>query len=112
MGQPQPATSNDEMRPRGPVPAGCGQRSPAAALLDEYEISLGKWGDREALTKWLAAAREQYERAAVTLNPIVAESSRHEESLLAAGIWNFLIGESLVRAADPEALLGRLLGSR
>ena len=44
----------------------------------------------------------------------VAESGIHEreqiESLLSAGIWNFLIGESLVRAPDPEALLSGLLG--
>jgi indole-3-glycerol phosphate synthase len=44
----------------------------------------------------------------------VSESGIHErrqvESLLAAGIWNFLIGESLVRAPDPEAFLRELLG--
>ena len=44
----------------------------------------------------------------------VAESGIRErsqvESLLAAGIWNFLIGESLVRAPDPEEFLGTLLG--
>ncbi len=44
----------------------------------------------------------------------VAESGIHGrgqvESLLAAGIWNFLIGESLVRAPDPEGFLGNLLG--
>lgn len=44
----------------------------------------------------------------------VAESGIHErkqvEMLLEAGIWNFLIGESLVRASDPEALLKDLLG--
>ena len=44
----------------------------------------------------------------------VAESGIHDrkqvESLLAAGIWNFLIGESLVRAPDPEEFLGGLLG--
>ncbi len=44
----------------------------------------------------------------------VAESGIHDrkqiESLLEAGIWNFLIGESLVRAPDPEELLGGLLG--
>ena len=43
----------------------------------------------------------------------VAESGIHEreqvERLLNAGIWNFLIGEGLVRAADPEALLKALL---
>jgi indole-3-glycerol phosphate synthase len=32
------------------------------------------------------------------------------EKLTAAGIWNFLIGESLVRAAEPERLLRQLLG--
>lgn len=44
----------------------------------------------------------------------VAESGIHEraqvERLIEAGIWNFLIGESLVRAADPEAFLKSLLG--
>jgi indole-3-glycerol phosphate synthase len=44
----------------------------------------------------------------------VAESGIHErrqvESLLGAGIWNFLIGESLVMAPDPEAFLRGLLG--
>ena len=32
------------------------------------------------------------------------------ETLLDAGIWNFLIGESLVRSAGAEAFLGDLLG--
>lgn len=32
------------------------------------------------------------------------------ETLLEAGLWNFLIGESLVRSTDPEAFLGQLLG--
>lgn len=32
------------------------------------------------------------------------------ERLLDAGIWNFLIGESLVRSPDPEAFLQELLG--
>jgi len=45
----------------------------------------------------------------------VAESGiserRDVELLLAAGIWNFLIGESLVRAADPEQFLKVLMGN-
>lgn len=32
------------------------------------------------------------------------------EKLLDAGVWNFLIGESLVRALDPEFMLRQLLG--
>jgi indole-3-glycerol phosphate synthase len=44
----------------------------------------------------------------------VAESGIHSreqiESLRAAAIWNFLIGESLVRAPDPEEFLRELLG--
>jgi indole-3-glycerol phosphate synthase len=44
----------------------------------------------------------------------VAESGIHDrgqiEQLLDAGIWNFLIGESLVKAPDPEWLLRHLLG--
>ena len=44
----------------------------------------------------------------------VAESGIHDreqiEDLLATGIWNFLIGESLVRAPEPEVLLRSLLG--
>jgi indole-3-glycerol phosphate synthase len=44
----------------------------------------------------------------------VAESGIHAraqiEELLKAGIWNFLIGESLVKAADPEPVLKHLLG--
>lgn len=44
----------------------------------------------------------------------VAESGIHDrgqiESLLKAGIWNFLIGESLVRARDAEGQLRGLLG--
>jgi len=44
----------------------------------------------------------------------VAESGIHEraqiEKLLDAGIWNFLIGESLVRASDPVQLLHEFLG--
>ena len=45
----------------------------------------------------------------------VAESGIHEraqiEKLLDAGIWNFLIGESLVRASDPVQMLQQLLGA-
>jgi indole-3-glycerol phosphate synthase len=33
------------------------------------------------------------------------------DRLLDSGIWNFLIGESLVTAPQPEAVLARLLGS-
>ena len=44
----------------------------------------------------------------------VSESGIHDreqvERLMAAGIWNFLIGESLVRAPDPERQLRGLLG--
>jgi indole-3-glycerol phosphate synthase len=44
----------------------------------------------------------------------VSESGIHErgqiEKLRDAGIWNFLIGESLVRAPNPEHLLQELLG--
>lgn len=44
----------------------------------------------------------------------VAESGisgrAHVERLLDAGIWNFLIGESLVRALDPEAHIRQMLG--
>lgn len=38
------------------------------------------------------------------------ENRRQIEELLDAGIWNFLIGESLVRSGDPVELLGRLVG--
>lgn len=45
---------------------------------------------------------------------VVAESGIRDrtdvETLQEAGIFNFLIGESLVRASDPEAFLGHLLG--
>ncbi len=44
----------------------------------------------------------------------VAESGIHHreqvERLLDAGIWNFLIGESIVRAPDPVVFLRQLLG--
>ncbi len=44
----------------------------------------------------------------------VAESGIHGreqiEKLLEAGIWNFLIGESLVKAEDPSLFLKHLLG--
>jgi indole-3-glycerol phosphate synthase len=44
----------------------------------------------------------------------VAESGIHTraqiEELQGAGIFNFLIGESLVKAADPEPVLRHLLG--
>ncbi|HQN18335.1 MAG TPA: hypothetical protein PKV86_04330, partial [Syntrophobacteraceae bacterium] len=44
----------------------------------------------------------------------VAESGIQERSqvemLLGGGIWNFLIGESLVKAPDPEVFLKDLLG--
>ena len=45
----------------------------------------------------------------------VAESGIRDradiEMLLAAGVWNFLIGESLVRAADPGVLIKSFLGN-
>ncbi|MHC1744059.1 MAG: indole-3-glycerol phosphate synthase TrpC [Syntrophobacteraceae bacterium] len=44
----------------------------------------------------------------------VAESGIHGRAdiqrLMDAGIWNFLIGESIVRAENPERFLGSLLG--
>jgi len=46
----------------------------------------------------------------------VAESGIHGrqqiEELLDAGIWNFLIGESLVKADNPELLLHQFLGRK
>lgn len=33
------------------------------------------------------------------------------EKLLSEGVWNFLIGESLVRAENPEAMLKELMGA-
>ena len=46
----------------------------------------------------------------------VAESGIHTreniEHLKTAGIWNFLIGESLVRAEDPIAHLEYLMGKK
>lgn len=46
----------------------------------------------------------------------VSESGIHGrrdiERLLDAGIWNFLIGESLVRSTNAEEFLGELLGRR
>lgn len=48
-------------------------------------------------------------------NVVVSESginSRQDiEKLLSAGIWNFLIGESLVRAEDPRKFLEKLTGA-
>lgn len=38
------------------------------------------------------------------------QDRRDVRATLAGGIWNFLIGESLVRAPDPEARLRRLIG--
>ncbi|HOV85771.1 MAG TPA: indole-3-glycerol phosphate synthase TrpC [Syntrophobacteraceae bacterium] len=38
------------------------------------------------------------------------ENRGQVERVLGAGIWNFLVGESLVRAENPVELLGRLLG--
>lgn len=40
------------------------------------------------------------------------QGRRDIESLLDAGIWNFLIGESLVRSSDAEKFLVELLGSQ
>jgi indole-3-glycerol phosphate synthase len=57
------------------------------------------------------------ERLTPLLDPgqvVVAESGIHSRAdiqrLQAAGIWNFLIGESLVRAEDPEGFLRTLQG--
>ncbi len=46
--------------------------------------------------------------------PVAESGIRNREDielLLKAGIWNFLIGESLVRSDDPEGLLKELLGA-
>jgi tetratricopeptide (TPR) repeat protein len=64
---------------------------PAASGLDEYEISAGKWGDRAAIARWLTTAREQYEKAATALAPLVEEPARYEETLLAAGLFDTLV---------------------
>ncbi len=68
---------------------------PAAGMLDEYEISAGKRGDRAALVRWLTAAREQYEKAATTLGPLLENTARHEEELLAAGLFDTLVQSGL-----------------
>ena len=64
---------------------------PAASGLDDYEISVGKWGDRAALGRWLTTAREQYEKSAAALGPLVEDRARHEEALLAAGLFDTLL---------------------
>jgi TolA-binding protein len=68
---------------------------PAAGILDEYEISAGKRGDRAALVHWLTAAREQYEKVLTTLAPLLEDTARHEEALLAAGLFDTLVQAGL-----------------
>lgn len=64
---------------------------PAAGGLDDYEVSGGRWGDRSALLEWLGRARGEYERAAAVLGPLRADPPRHEEALLAAGLYDTLL---------------------
>lgn len=61
-----------------------------ALELDEYEISLGRRGDRKLLAAQLNKAREQYERAGSDA-PVPGQLSRgEEEDLLAAGLYDTL----------------------
>lgn len=63
---------------------------PAAAALDEYEITAGRRGDRAALQRLLNSARAQYEAAAEALAPVLDNLAAHEEELLAAGLYDSL----------------------
>lgn len=63
---------------------------PAATALDEYEITAGRCGDRSLLQRLLTAAREQYDKAADALTPLLEKPSVHEEELLAAGLYDTL----------------------
>jgi tetratricopeptide (TPR) repeat protein len=72
----------------------------AASGLDDYEISGGKWGDRAALVQWLTSARQQYEQAAAALKPILVDAARHEETLLAAGLYDTLLQTDLDRTLN------------
>ncbi|MCK4342833.1 MAG: tetratricopeptide repeat protein [Phycisphaerae bacterium] len=62
----------------------------AANDLDEFEISLGRRGDRKLLEKLLKAALQLYEQAGREIPSSVDLSKDEEEDLLAAGLYDTL----------------------
>jgi tetratricopeptide (TPR) repeat protein len=68
---------------------------PAAADMDEYELTAGQRGDRKALAQWLDKARAQYDQAGRALAPVMAEISQREEELLQAGLFDVVRQASL-----------------
>ena len=64
---------------------------PAAGELGEFEITLGRHGDRERLRTLLNAARTQFEQAETLLTPLMADLSQREEQLLAVGLYDTLV---------------------
>lgn len=61
---------------------------PAARELDEFELSLGRRGDRAQLTSVLERARGMYDAAQQALDPISRNIAAHEDELLAAGLYD------------------------
>ena len=72
-----------------------------------------RWSSRHAATVLCTRVRpnrELLEPGQVAVSESGIRGRKDIETLLDAGIWNFLIGESLVRSAGAEAFLGDLLG--
>jgi len=72
---------------------------PAAADMDEYELTAGQRGDRAALVQWLEKARVQFEQAGQALDPVMAEISQREDELLQEGLFD------VVRQANLDQTL-------
>jgi len=67
----------------------------AAGTLDEFTLTLGRSGDRQFLARVLGRARTHYERALTLLAPLQADLARHEDTLLAAGVYDTLLQTQL-----------------
>jgi len=61
-----------------------------APELDEYELTLGRRGDRAALVRYFELAHEQYENAVREVSPILERLGQYEEELLAVGLYDAL----------------------
>lgn len=64
---------------------------PAAAELDEFELTAGLGGDRGVLREILSEARKQYLAAESEVAPLIRELPSYEEELLAAGLYDLLL---------------------
>jgi tetratricopeptide (TPR) repeat protein len=84
---------------------------PAAALLDEIELSAGQRGNAAEARRLLAVASTEYERALSDLEPLAGKLRDNEEELLSSGIYDTLSHtrrDALLNGAWTRYSLGTL----